>query len=246
MKLSVVTICFNAEAEIERTIKSVIEQDYPNIEYIVIDGKSTDKTVELIKKYDKKITKWISQPDKGLYDAMNKGLKIATGNYIVFMNAGDQFYDNQTVSSIFASAPTPQDVYYGETVIVDNTGNEIGMRRLSAPNQLSWKSFKRGMRVSHQSFIAKKELAPLYDLNYKFSADFDWCLKILKKSEKICNTNIIITRYLDGGLTKHNLLPSLKERYKIMTKFYGTVPTIFNHFILGTKLAWFVLKNKWF
>jgi len=245
-KISVITISFNAEKDIEKTIKSVVNQTFRNIEYIVIDGKSTDGTISIIKKYNSKISYWSSEPDKGLYDAMNKGITKATGDYIIFMNAGDIFYEQETLSKIFDTNEEPQDIYYGETIIVDSNNKEVGMRRLSAPEELNWKSFKRGMRVSHQAFIAKMELVEPYDLQYKFSADFDWCIKIMKKSTKIKNTNLIICRYLDGGLTKHNLVPSLKERYKIMTKFYGVFSTFFNHITLGTKLVWFVLKNKWF
>jgi len=245
-KISIVTISFNAEKDIKKTIKSVVNQTYSNIEYIVIDGKSTDGTIDVIKKHENKISKWSTEPDEGLYDAMNKGIKNATGDYIIFMNAGDIFHENKTLSKIFDTKENLQDIYYGETIIVDDNNKNIGMRRLSAPEKLNWKSFKRGMRISHQAFIAKMELVELYDLQYKFSADFDWCIKIMKKTTKIKNTNLIICRYLDGGLTKHNLVPSLKERYKIMRKFYGLFPTIFNHIILGTKLIWFVIKNKWF
>ncbi len=246
LKISIITISYNAEKHLERTINSVINQDYNNIEYIIIDGKSKDKTVEIIKKYDSKIDNWKSEADKGLYDAMNKGIKKANGDYLLFMNAGDIFFDNKTVSNIFASASQPQDIYYGETMIVNEDNKLIGMRRLTAPKQLNWKSFKKGMRVSHQSFIARKELSSLYDTKYRFSADFDWCIKIMKKSKKITNTNLIITRYLDGGLTKHNLIPSLKERFKIMQKFYGLPSTLLNHIGLGTKLIFFIIKNKWF
>ena len=246
MKISVITISFNAEKHIERTIQSVINQTFSDIEYIIIDGASKDKTVDIIKKYDEKITFWQSEPDKGLYNAMNKGIKQAAGEYLIFMNAGDCFSSKDTVTEIFNSSSELQDVYYGETLIVDEQDKEVGMRRLSTPKELTWKSYKRGMRVSHQAFIARVELVDFYDETYKYSSDFDWCINILKKAEKIKNTNLIITRYLDGGLTKQNLVPSLKERFKIMTKYYGLVPTIFNHFVLGTKLLFFMLKNKWF
>jgi len=245
-KISIITISFNAEKEIENTIKSVVNQEYSNIEYIIIDGKSSDGTTAIIKKYESKISRWSSEPDGGLYDAMNKGIKKATGDYIIFMNAGDIFYESETLSKIFDNKNELQDIYYGETIIVDENNNELGLRRLSAPAELNWKSFKRGMRVSHQAFIAKMDLVELYDLQYKFSADFDWCIKIMKKSSKIKNTNLIICRYLDGGLTKHNLVPSLKERFKIMRKFYGLFSTLINHITLGTNLIWFVIKNKWF
>ena len=245
-KISIITITFNAEKHIERTIKSIIEQTYKNIEYIIIDGCSKDATIKIIKNYKKYIHYWLSEPDTGLYNAMNKGIKKATGDYLLFMNAGDQLYSQETLQNILQSDSELQDIYYGETTITDENEKIIGKRRLSAPKKLSWKSFKKGMRVSHQSFIPKRKITPMYDETYKFSADFDWCIKILKKASKIKNTNLIITRYLDGGLTKQNLIPSLKERFHIMKKFYGIVPTLLNHVLLGMQLSLFIIKNKWF
>lgn len=119
----------------ERTILSVLSQSYPNIEYILIDGASKDKTVEIIKQYESGIASWISEPDKGLYDAMNKGLKRATGDYVWFLNAGDTLYTADTVQRIVASLKKKvslPDVIYGETQIVDAEGRSLGMRRLKA------------------------------------------------------------------------------------------------------------------
>ncbi|MBN2663246.1 MAG: glycosyltransferase [Bacteroidales bacterium] len=246
MKLSVVTIVFNDVLHIEKTMNSVFSQTYKNIEYIIIDGNSTDGTKELINKYEDKLNFWISKPDNGLYDAMNKGLKKVTGDYVCFLNSGDLFYDEKTVEQIFyGSINTDVDVFYGDTLIVDDAGNIKGKRRHRPPKELSWKSFKNGMLVSHQAFIPSLKITPLYDLNYKYSADFDWCIKILKKAKNIKNTNANIIRYLDGGLTKKRFKASLKERFKIMVNYYGFITTLWVHIRNAVKMSFFAFKNKW-
>ncbi|MGB4053301.1 MAG: glycosyltransferase family 2 protein, partial [Dysgonamonadaceae bacterium] len=133
-KLSVITVTYNAEHTLERTLKSVREQTYPAIEHIIVDGNSNDGTVALIHRYENERLKWISEPDKGLYDAMNKGIKMATGDYLCFLNAGDTFYDTDTVQKIFASIDENHspDILYGETAIVDDNGRFLHMRRLQA------------------------------------------------------------------------------------------------------------------
>jgi glycosyltransferase involved in cell wall biosynthesis len=133
-KLSVITVTFNAEQTLERTLKSVCLQSYPEIEHIIVDGLSTDHTIDLIHKYDNDKLLWISEPDNGLYDAMNKGIKMATGDYLCFLNAGDTFFANNTVELIMQS-DSSADIIYGETAIVDNEGNFLHMRRLKAPDK---------------------------------------------------------------------------------------------------------------
>ncbi len=247
MTLSVVTIVYNDVKNIRKTIESVILQTYSDIEYIIIDGASTDGTVDIIKEYSDKIQYWISEPDNGLYDAMNKGIDEANGNYICFLNSGDLFYDEKTVENIFSKNKQRDiDIFYGETVVIDDEGKIKGKRRLAAPAKLSWKSFKNGMLVSHQAFIPVLKLVPKYDLRYNYSSDFDWCVRIMKRAKNIVNVDEVIIRYLDGGLTKNKLLKSLKERFKIMIKYYGFFTTMFVHFRNGIRFIWFVFRQKWF
>lgn len=236
-KLSVITVTYNAEHTLERTLKSVREQTYPAIEHIIVDGNSNDGTVALIHRYENERLKWISEPDKGLYDAMNKGIKMATGDYLCFLNAGDTFYDTDTVQKIFASSDEGHspDMLYGETAIVDDNGRFLHMRRLQAPKNLTWKSFKHGMVVCHQAFIVKRELVEPYDLSYRFSADFDWCIRMMKKAKNIYNTDLILVDYLNTGMTTANRKASLRERYRIMEKHYGKVSTFLYH-------IWFVIR----
>ena len=154
-KISIITVVFNGESLIERTIKSVLEQTFASIEYIIVDGLSNDGTLSIAKQYSSSITKIISEKDHGIYDAMNKGLKMATGNYILFLNAGDELYAKDTLSKVFENFINA-DVYYGNTAITNNKGDVVADRRLTPPLRLTWKSFKFGMCVSHQSFIAKR------------------------------------------------------------------------------------------
>jgi glycosyltransferase involved in cell wall biosynthesis len=245
-KISIITVVFNSKDFIERTIESIKNQGYRNIEYIVVDGASTDGTLQLIEKYKPDIYKYISEPDKGLYDAMNKGLKLASGDYVCFLNSGDQLFSNDTLNHMFGNLTELPDIIYGETMIVDIHGNEIGLRRLKAPENLTWESFKKGMLVCHQSVYVKRSIAPEYDLKYKIASDFDWVSKVLKNSRIIHNSGQILTRFLDGGLNKQNIRKALIERFKIMTKNYGFFPTLFRHIAIGLKFFIFFIKNKRF
>lgn len=234
-KLSIITVTYNAATSIERTIKSVLEQTYCNIEHIIIDGNSSDGTLSIIQKYDNKKMHWISEADEGLYHAMNKGIKLASGDYLCFLNAGDTFFAKDSVEILMNSSETSPDIIYGETAIVNNNGEFLHMRRLNAPAKLSWRSYKQGMVVCHQSFIVKRELAESYDLSYKFSSDFDWCIRMMKKSNHIHNSHTTLINYLNEGMTTINRKASLKERYRIMTKYYGHISTFLHH-------LWFVIR----
>ena len=238
-KFSIITVTYNAGKVLEDTIQSVVFQTYRNVEYIIVDGGSKDNTLEIAEKYRDRISKVISEPDKGLYDAMNKGIRLATGDYLFFLNAGDELHENETLQKLVHTLKGKElpDVIYGETAIVDEEGHFLHMRRLSAPDTLTWKSFKQGMLVCHQAFIARRELAinDLYDLRYRFSADFDWCIRIMKKAKCLHNTRLTLIDYLKEGMTTRNHKASLKERFRIMAKHYGWLSTIAHH-------GWFVIR----
>lgn len=235
---SFITITYNAVQWLEPTILSILNQSYPHIEYILIDGGSADGTVDILQRYSSRIAYWISEPDKGLYDAMNKGLKRATGDYVWFMNAGDTLSGPDCLQNIVSSLQDDKvvpDILYGETMIIDESGRSLGLRRLKAPEILSWKSFKRGMLVCHQSFVVKRELAPSYDLQYRYSADFDWCIRCMKKAANLYNTHQVLSNFLTGGTSSVQRKASLKERYRIMCKYYGKVSTSVWH-------IWFAIR----
>jgi len=244
-RISVITVVFNAEVFVERTIQSVLNQSYKDIQYIVVDGNSTDKTLEIVARY-KEIDKVLSEPDKGLYDAMNKGLKLAEGDYVWFLNAGDQVYSPDTIQHMVEGVEGEPDVLYGGTMIVDEQEKEIGDRRLKPPAKLSWKSFKQGMVVCHQSILVKRELAPEYNLEYRLSGDIDWAIRATKGATQIHNSGLILSRFMEGGLTEHNIKAGLKERFRIMTHFYGFIPTVLRHFLFGIRLTNFYLKHRRF
>ena len=244
--ISIITVVYNSENYIEKTIQSIINQSYPHTEYIIIDGASTDKTVDIIKKYNKYINYWKSEKDNGIYDAMNKAMKVASGDYLWFINAGDEIYSLSILNNIFLSKKRFADVYYGETEIIDYKGLTIGMRRHKAPENLNWNSFKYGMKVCHQSVIVRKKIAEPYNLDYLYSSDFDWLIRVVRKSRSIINTKLVLSKFMDGGKTKKTVIPGLKERFRIMTKYYGLIPNILNHFVIAFKFLFFFAKNKRF
>lgn len=238
-KFSIITVTYQAGKVLEDTIQSVIFQTYRNVEYIIVDGGSMDNTLDIVKKYQDRISIVVSEPDKGLYDAMNKGIRLATGDYVCFLNAGDELHENETLQRMVHTLKNQElpDVIYGETAIVDGEGHFLHMRRLQAPEVLHWKSFKQGMLVCHQAFFARRELALAhpYDLQYRFSADFDWCIRIMKDAKSIHNTHLTLIDYLNEGMTTRNHKASLKERFRIMAKHYGWVSTLLHH-------GWFVIR----
>lgn len=246
IRFSIITCTFNASKYIDRTLNSVRSQSYPHIEHFIIDGVSKDDTVKKAQTYtyDSRYPVIVkSEPDKGLYDAMNKGIQLAKGDYIIFLNAGDEFAEEDTLTSVAEQLKDKQlpGVIYGNTDIVDENGNFLRKRRLAPPETLSWRSFKHGMLVCHQSFYAKTDIAQKvpYNLNYKLSADVDWCIRIMKEAEQqgltLWNTHMTLCSYLEGGMSVKSHRASLKERFKIMSDHYGKIATIGMH-------LWFVVR----
>ncbi|PWS28127.1 glycosyl transferase [Pedobacter yonginense] len=242
-KLTVITIVYNNVRDIERTINSVIHQTFKDIEYLVIDGASTDGTLEVINRYKNQISKVISEPDQGIYHAMNKGLAMAKGDYILFMNSGDEIYDEHTVEDVFESSPGA-DIYYGETEMFNDKWESQGRRRHEAPEVFDWKSFKYGMSISHQAIYVRRSIASPYDLKYKYSSDIDWILRAAKKSSSIVNVHRYVAKYLVGGISKKKHLESLKERFKILSHYYGLIPNMLNHIIIAGHLVTYFLRHR--
>lgn len=257
IKITVATVTWNPGALLATTLTSVAQQDYPLVEHIIVDGNSTDDTLPLLHRYQEANTlqptpheiQILSEPDRGLYDAMNKAIGMATGHYILFLNAGDKFHSPTVLTDIAArtasAVPTTTDnddpsvflpaVVYGNTNIVDREGKFMHRRRLQPPANLTWQSFRRGMLVCHQAFFAQTALARqnLYNLNYRFSADFDWCIRIMREADRrnlaLINADIIVADYLNEGMTTHNHRKSLLERLRIMARHYGWARTIAQH-----------------
>ena len=236
---SIITVTYNAAATIEATLLSVRQQTYRHFEHLIIDGASKDNTLYIIYKYKDDTIKVFSEPDKGLYDAMNKGIRMASCDYLCFLNAGDTFHEVDTLEKIANTiSTTPHGLpstIYGETAIVNAERQFLHMRRHKAPDVLTWKSFQQGMLVCHQAFLVKRTLAEPYNLQYKYSSDFDWCIRMMKKADVISNTHLILIDYLDEGMTTRHHKESLIERLRIMAKHYGWCKTLIMH-------LWFAIR----
>ena len=221
---SIITVCYNAAATIERTLASVDSQTCTDYEHLIIDGASTDGTLNIVSRHPNGRRSVFSEPDRGLYDAMNKGISHSTGKYLIFLNAGDKFHAPDTLAVI---AKVIEDhnfpgIVYGQTDIVDNEGRYIGPRHLTAPEHLTHKSFADGMLVCHQAFVVLRHIIGFYDTRYRFSADYEWCIRCLQHSRSnIGLTDTVLIDYLSEGITTGNKLPSLMERFRIMAYYYG-------------------------
>ena len=241
--VSVITVCYNSAEMLQRTIKSLRLQSYSEIEYIVIDGASKDNTLQIIKENQDIINLWISETDNGLYYAMNKGLELASGDYVIFINAGDMFYSPDTLEKVFANHQDDIDSYYGDTMILAENQKEIGSRRLTPPKQLSKKSFRWGMTVCHQSIFIKRTIAPKYNTNYRITADYDWVLTSIENAKKIVNTNIYISKFLSGGLSSKHIMKANKERFRIMCNHYGLITSLCYNFLMIFRLIFTYIKK---
>lgn len=232
MLISIITITYNAEQFLERTIQSILAQTDQDFEYIIVDGKSKDGTLWVASTYKNRVNQLISEPDKGLYDAMNKGLKLAKGDFVWFMNAGDEINDNQAVEKIYQAISDKTDVLYGDTFFVDDDGNIQGLRSEITPHRLpkdlKWQDMKLGMLVCHQAFIARKSIAPLYMKN-NLSADIDWEIECLKRANKVQYLDFVVAKYLTGGVSNQQLKRSLLDRYEVLKKHFGVIGAIIAH-----------------
>jgi len=250
MKITIVTITYNAARTLRRTFDSVLRQTWADIEHLIIDGASTDDTLSIVQGYRQQSPHQVvicSEPDRGLYDAMNKGLRLATGDYLVFLNAGDTLYAHDTIETIVRSTrQTPISsalpaIIYGDTAITDSEGRFLHLRSHRPPETLTWRSFRQGMLVCHQAFYVRTDIARShsYNLRYRYSADVDWCIRVMKEADRrhlpIVNSHTVLANFEDGGTTTAHHRASLRERFRVMSAHYGIVQTILLH-------AWFVLR----
>lgn len=250
--ISIITIVFNRKDDIMHTLESIIQQTYTSIEYIVIDGGSTDGTKELIERYKEKIDHFVSEKDKGIYDAMNKGLKFAQGDYVLFINGGDQLHDHNTIENVFKDVFQNgiewPDIIYGECMLMDGKRQYITTRskyrHQEFPQELNHYSFKLGTNVSHQSFIVRRNLTSEYNLRYRWSSDVDWMLHCLKKAKKTHSYPYVISDFVIGDSSTKHKISSLKERFLIMGKHYGWASTLFAHTCIVFNKLFNVLYNK--
>lgn len=230
-RVSIITVVYNAAADLRLTLENLLQIKYENLELIVVDGGSTDGTRTVIEEFSLHIAHWVSEPDDGIYDAMNKGLRMSSGDYVWFVNAGDYAYDSHVLENIFKGREQYADVYYGETLVVDDCGEVKGLRRKRLPERLTWHSLRKGMVVCHQSFIAARDIVPMYDLKYRYAADIDWVIETLRRSKRIENTHSVISVFRQGGASTVHRKESLCERFDIMRRYYGLPVTLFWHVV---------------
>ena len=227
---SIITVTWNAASVIAPTLESVQRQTNSDYELLIIDGASTDETLTIVRQASIAGLRVFSEPDKGLYDAMNKGIARARGRYIMFLNAGDAFASETVLARLALLTASNPGVIYGQTQLVDARRNVVGQRHLTAPKRLTAASFLNGMVVCHQAFVARRDLVPEYDLQYRLSADYDWCIKILRKSPANAYAGPApIISYLADGMTTRHHRASLWERYRIMCRHYGTTRATMRH-----------------
>ena len=213
MKISIITVCFNSAATIETTIESVAAQTYKNIEYIVVDGNSLDRTLEIISNHETIITKWISEPDKGLYDAMNKGIRMATGEVIGFINSDDLFCDNlaiKKIMNVFMKNPELDSVYADLYYVSQNNTDNIVRRWITGKQQ----RFKFGWHPAHPTLYIKKDIYNkngLFNLDFKLAADFEIMLRFFEKYK-------MSTYYLKDAFVKMRLGGATNQSYKNIYK----------------------------
>jgi len=205
MKITIITAVYNEMVHVRDAIESVISQDYPDIEYIVVEGCSTDDTLNVVKRYEKNISKIISEPDQGLYDALNKGIKAATGDFIGFVHADDMLYDNHVVSTIVQEiSKTNCDIFYGDGIYVDNKNiNKVVRNWISG--SYSKKKVKYGWLPLHPTMYIKRSLYQsngLYNISYKIAGDTDLLVRYLYKGTfNVAYLNDYIIRMRMGGMS---------------------------------------------
>lgn len=229
--VSIITITWNAAATLPFTLKSVAEQTFGEFEHLLVDGASTDDTLAVARRYGIPSMRIVSEPDHGLYDAMNKGLHLARGKYVIFLNAGDSFADSSVLQDYADASASDPDIIYADTLLVDNCRNVVAPRHLSVPERLTLESFSHGMLVCHQAFMVRRSLAPEYDLRYRFSADYDWTIRCIALTDpsKCVNLHRNAIHYLQDGLTGRNHRASLTERFHVMRRHYGIVTAVGRH-----------------
>ncbi len=243
-KITVVTVVYNGISSIENAIKSVISQSYSNIEYVVVDGASTDGTIKLLEKYSKKgIDLWATGKDKGIYDAMNKGVKLASGEVVYFLNADDKFYSKDVlanVAKVFAEKKV--DLVFGDVLFsYPSEGEEMRVSRNFSLNEL-----KNGTMPPHQGTFVKRSLLieNPFEITYKSSSDFDWFCRVAKKGIASEKLNEIIAIFTSGGVSSGKV--SYKETELVVKKYFGTssyVVLVLKHRIFSI-VKWFLVKTN--
>ena len=215
MKVSIITTVYNAKDTIRETIESVLSQNCKNIEYIIIDGGSTDGTLEIIREYEDKITKISSKPDKGIYDGLNQGILLASGDIIGFVHAGDLYENREVLEKVISTFKREQvDAIYGDLVYVNKEDTNIVIRYWKS-EEFSLSKLKYGWMPPHPTFFLKRKLYEkhgCFDTNFKISADYDFMLRVLMNPEnKVSYLPMVLCRMRVGGASNKSMNAMLQK-----------------------------------
>lgn len=238
--LTVITVVRNGEKTLERTIQSVLSQTYPAIEYIIVDGASTDQTLEIIRRYDDRLAYWLSEPDGGLYDAMNKGIALASGEWIHLLNADDRYYNDSVLAQILSHLH-PQKTNYFSMMIESETGTQ---RLWSFPFQY-WKLYLSAY-LPHPTLLVSRtqyEQIGLYDTSLKIAADHDLIMRLLHHFPANFQ-DIVISIMKAGGLSGQNIIQGFSE-FRDVSARHG-IPSWLAQAIFILKLKWLNWRHQVF
>lgn len=238
MKVSIITITYNAERWLERTMKSVLAQTCTDYEYIIVDGASKDGTLDIIRRLEPQFEgrlSWKSEPDKGLYDAMNKGIVRSDGDFLWFINAGDEIYAPDTLAHIMAAADAGTDIIYGKACIVNAAGVKVSEHHKPTPPDLQRKHLLNGLVVSHQAILVRRSIAAHYDTAYRICADYDWVVRAVTASRRNAFLNEYLCKFLTEGVSQKQRKRAWMERFRIMRAHFGLLRTLGAHALIALK-----------
>lgn len=235
VRLSIITVTYNAGKDLPATRVSFEALPKEWYEWVVVDGGSTDGTVAWLQACPDTNLRWVSEPDRGIYDAMNKGLRMAAGEYVWFLNAGDFLHHPGALASVLQVVPEGE-VFYGDTEMIRSDGQSLGIRRGGVPEKLTKNDLLTGMLVSHQSVIVRRNLAPEFDLRYRIVGDLDWMIRILAHRDiRVVNLHQVVSRFATGGTSGKHWRRAMLERWNCLRRHFGFWPTLWAH-------VWIILK----
>jgi glycosyltransferase involved in cell wall biosynthesis len=220
LKISIITVCYNGAETIRDTIESVLSQTYSDIEYIIVDGASKDQTIEIIAEYKDQISKIISEPDKGIYDAMNKGVRVATGDYVGILNSDDVFAGHHVIQDLVLHLQNnPEaDASYADLVFVKRNQLDVITRRYSSASFSPWK-VRFGFMIPHPTFYARRELFEAfgdYKLGYRVSADFELMARFFSKNVKMVRHSAVMVKMREGGISTTGFWWRVHQNFEIV------------------------------